>query len=91
MRSRDYDLRIAMAELGFALTAFACGLFEAPAFAAGLVCVAMIAYWGHARRAILNRLPVGTWARLICWALVVIIAIEAGAYWLGLGIGERLS
>lgn len=90
MRSRQYDLRIAITELGFAIAAFACGLYDAPAGVAGLVCVGMLAYWSLARRAVLNRLPTGTWARITGAAFIVIIAIEAGAYWLGLGVGEHI-
>ena len=50
----------------------------------------MLAYWSLARRAVLNRLPTGTWARITGAAFIVIIAIEAGAYWLGLGVGEHI-
>lgn len=91
MPARSYSLHVALVELGFAITTFAVGLWNGPAVAAGLVCIAMLAYWSHARAAILNRLPIGTWARITGGAYIVIIAIEAGAYWIGLGVGARMS
>jgi hypothetical protein len=90
-RRRSYDMRVASIELGFAIAAFACGLYDAPMWLAGLVSVGMLAYWNWTRRAILKRLRVETWASVTGAALMVIIAIQAGAYWLGLGLGERMS
>ena len=91
MHSRSYPLRIALTELGFAIAAFGCGLYDAPMWVAGLASFGLVAYWSHTRRAVLNRLRGVAWVRGAAGALVVLIAIQAGAYWLGLGIGERIS
>ncbi len=91
MRTRSYPLHIALTELGFAVGAFGCGLYDAPVWFAGLVSFAMLAYWSWTRRAILNRLRGAAWARGMAGAFVVLIAIQAGAYWLGLGIGASIS
>lgn len=84
------DLAIAFGDLGFALTLFACGLYNAPLALAGLAAAGMVAYWGATRRKVLRRLPAKAWARLTGVALFVIIAIEAGAYWLGLGLAGSI-
>ena len=92
MRAREpYPLNVALSELGFAVAAFACGLYDAPVWTAGLVSVGMVAYWSHTRSAALNRLRGAAWNAGAAGALAVLIAIQAGSYWLGLGIGERLS
>lgn len=91
MRSRSADLRIALTELTFALAAFACGLFDAPVYAAGLASIGMLAYWSWSRRTVLKRLRAEPWAKVTAMAFLVIIAIQAGSYWLGLGLGERMS
>jgi hypothetical protein len=78
---------IAALDGGFALAMFACGLFDAPTWVAGLVAGCMVAYWGWSRRRVLNRLHGALWATQTGLALFVIIAILAGAYWLGLGFG----
>jgi hypothetical protein len=78
------DLTIALGDLAFAVALFACGLFSAPLWAAGLTGGGMVAYWAASRRRILKRLPAKVWANQTLVALFVIIAIEAGAYWLGL-------
>jgi hypothetical protein len=78
---------IALGDLGFALALFACGLFGATATLTGLAAGAMIAYWSVSRRRVLRRLPQKAWASQMGIALGVIIAIAAGAYWLGLGVG----
>ncbi|GAM96530.1 hypothetical protein U91I_00149 [alpha proteobacterium U9-1i] len=76
----------AAAELGFALTAFACGLYDAPLWLIGLATFGMLAYWTWSRRAVLDRLRGRTWMVLSLNAAAVLIAIMAGAYWLGLSI-----
>lgn len=81
------DLAIAFGDLGFAVVLFACGLFNAPLWAAGLAGAGMVAYWAASRRRILRRLPPKAWASQMAIALFVIVAIQAGAYWLGLGVG----
>lgn len=81
---RRRDLRVALTELGFAVTAFGCGLYDAPLWATGLAALGMLAYWSWSRRAVLNRLRGATWATVSSVATVAIIAIQAGAYWLGL-------
>jgi hypothetical protein len=85
-RARN-DLAVAFGDLGCALAVFACGLFSAPLWAAGLAGAGMVAYWAASRRRILRRLPPKAWASQTAIALFVIIAIQAGAYWLGLGVG----
>lgn len=91
MRARSYPLHIALTELSFAVGAFGCGLYDAPVWLAGLASFGLVAYWSHTRRAILNRLRGVAWVRGAAGALAVLIAIQAGAYWLGLGIGEGIS
>lgn len=81
---------VAAGDLGFALAVFACGLFDAPAAAAGLAGTGMVAYWGWSRRRVLARLSGKLWATQAGLALLVIIAILAGAYWLGLGLGGSI-
>lgn len=78
---------VAFGDLVFAIALFACGLFGASASLTGLAASAMVAYWSVSRRRVLKRLPPKTWARQMGIALSVIIAIAAGAYWLGLGVG----
>jgi hypothetical protein len=85
--ARARDLNVAFGDLGFAVALFGCGLFDAPALLTGLAGGAMVAYWSASRRRVLKRLPAKAWARLTGVALFVIIAIQAGAYWLGLGLG----
>ncbi len=84
------DLAIAFGDLGFALAIFACGLYGAPLWLTGLAGAGMVAYWAASRRRILKRLPAKAWAKATAAALFVIIAIEAGAYWLGLGVGGNI-
>ncbi len=84
------NLTLAACDGGFALATFACGYFDAPVWAAGLVAAGMVAYWGWSRRGVLNRLHGKVWATQTGLALSVIIAILAGAYWLGLGVGGQI-
>lgn len=84
MTARDYHFAVALGDLAFALAIFACGLFAAPMWLTGLAAAGMLAYWSASRARVLKRLPEKAWARLTGIALLVIIAIEAGAYWLGL-------
>jgi hypothetical protein len=84
---RRRDLRVALTELGFAVAAFGCGLYDAPLWATGLAAAGMLAYWSWSRRAVLKRLHGAAWATVSTVALVAIIAIQAGAYWLGLVSG----
>lgn len=87
---RNHDLAIAFGDLGFAIAAFGCGLFNAPIWLTGLVAFSMLAYWSVSRRTILNRLRGAAWASQTGLAVAVIIAILAGAYWLGLGMGGSI-
>ncbi|MGE0742417.1 MAG: hypothetical protein AB7O98_13835 [Hyphomonadaceae bacterium] len=79
--------QVAAGDLSFAIAMFGCGLFDAPPVVTGLVAGAMLAYWSASRDAILRRLHGAAWASQTSIAVAVIIAIEAGAYWLGLGMG----
>jgi hypothetical protein len=88
-RARE-QLTIALGDLAFAVALFACGLFAAPLWAAGLAGAGMVAYWGASRRRVLKRLPAKAWAGQTGLALFVIITIEAGSYWLGLGVGGSI-
>lgn len=90
MTARDTHFAIAFGDLGFAITLFACGLFAAPLWLTGLAGAGMVAYWSASRARVLKRLPAKAWARLTGIALFVIIAIEAGAYWLGLGVAGSI-
>jgi hypothetical protein len=86
---RHYDSTAnAMTELGFALAAFACGLFDAPVWLTALAAISMLAYWTVTRNSVLNRLRGATWATVITLGFVTIISIQVGAYWLGLVAGE---
>jgi len=84
MTARDYHFAVAFGDLAFAVALFACGMFGAPFWLTGLAAAGMVAYWSASRARVLKRLPAKAWARLTGLALLVIIAIEAGAYWLGL-------
>ena len=86
-RRRHYSLANAATELCFALAAFACGLFDAPVWLTALAAVSMLAYWTVTRNSVLNRLRGATWATVMIVGFVAIIAIQAGAYWLGLVAG----
>ena len=79
---------VALCDLGFALALFGCGFLGAPTWLTGLAAAGMVAYWGWSRRRVLRRLPAKAWASQTGIALFVIIAIEAGAFWLGLNAGE---
>jgi hypothetical protein len=87
-RRRHYSFANAASELGFALAAFACGLFDAPVWLTALAAVSMLVYWAVTRNSVLNRLRGTAWATVMTVGLVAIIAIQAGAYWLGLVAGE---
>lgn len=76
----------AVTELGFAISAFACGLYDAPVWLIGLATFGMLAYWTWSRRAVLDRLRGRTWMVLSINAATVLIAIMGGAYWLGLNL-----
>lgn len=85
---RRYDgFANAATELGFALAAFACGLFDAPMWLTALAAISMLAYWTITRNWVLNRLRGAAWATVMIVGFVAIIAIQAGAYWLGLVAG----
>jgi hypothetical protein len=86
-RRRPYPFAHAATELAFALTAFACGLFDGPFWMAGLAAVSMLAYWSWSRRLVLNRLRGATWMTVSTLGAVTIVSIVAGAYWLGLASG----
>jgi hypothetical protein len=86
MTTRRQSLTVPAIELGFAIAAFACGLFDAPLWLTGLVATGMLAYWSWSRRRILNRLRGVAWATQSALAVIVLIMIVAGAYWLGLGV-----
>lgn len=86
---RHYDsMANAMTELGFALAAFACGLFDAPVWLTALAAISMLAYWTVTRNSVLNRLRGATWATVMTLGFVTIISIQVGSYWLGLVAGE---
>ena len=86
-RSRTYPFTTAAAELGFALAAFACGLYDAPLWTVGLAAISMLSYWSWSRRLVLNRLRGATWMTASSLGAAAIISITAGAYWLGLASG----
>jgi len=83
-----YSMANAMTELGFALAAFACGLFDAPVWLTALAAISMLAYWTVTRNSVLNRLRGATWATVMTLGFVTIISIQVGSYWLGLVAGE---
>ncbi len=83
------NLTIAFGDLGFALAAFACGLYDAPMWLTGLAAVGMLAYWSATRRSILNRLRGAAFVSQTGLAIAVLVLILAGAYGLGLGVGGQ--
>ena len=85
------DFTVAACDGGFAVAAFGCGLFDAPLWLTGLVAFAMLAYWSWSRRRVLNRLHGVIWASQTTLAVLVIIAILAGSYWLGLNTKDLVS
>jgi hypothetical protein len=84
---RKPGLAVALGDMGFAIAAFGCGLFDAPIWITGLAAFGMLAYWTWTRRAVLRRLRGAVWASQTSLAIAVLIAILGGAYWLGLGMG----
>lgn len=90
MTARDYHFAVAFGDLAFALAIFACGMFAAPMWLTGLAAAGMLAYWSASRTRVLKRIPEKAWASQVGIALLVIIAIEAGAYWLGLGVAGTI-
>lgn len=86
MPARRPSLARAATELGFVAAAFACGLFNAPIFLSAFVAFGMLAYWSWTRRVQLNRLRGPQWAAQCLIAVLVLIAVLAGAYWLGLAL-----
>ena len=88
VRRHYYSFANAASELGFALAAFACGLFDAPIWIAALAAVSMLVYWAVTRNSVLNRLRGATWATVMTLGFVTIISIQVGSYWLGLVAGE---
>ncbi|MEZ6023997.1 MAG: hypothetical protein R3C16_11420 [Hyphomonadaceae bacterium] len=89
-RRRTSNAAMAAIDGSFALAIFACGLLDAPLWLTGLAAVGMLAYWSWSRRVVLNRLRGAAWATQTGLAVTVIIAIEAGAYWLGLGVRDLI-
>jgi hypothetical protein len=89
-RRASYPIAVAASELAFALAAFACGLFDAPVWLAGLAAVSMLAYWSWSRRLVLARLRGATWVTVSSMGTVTIVSIVAGAYWLGLASGGSI-
>ena len=73
-------------ELGFLAAAFLCGVFDAPVWITALVAFAMLAYWSWTRRVALNRLRGVQWATQTAIAVLVMIVVLAGFYWLGLAV-----
>lgn len=86
-RRRTYDFGTAATELAFAIAAFACGLFNAPLWVAGVAAAGMLAYWSWSRRVVLNRLRGAAWMTVSAFGAAAIISIIAGAYWVGLASG----
>jgi hypothetical protein len=84
---RRPDVKNAAVELGFIVAALACGLFDAPIWAAGAVAFASLAYWSWTRRVALNKLRGANWAIQCAISVAMIFALLGGAYWLGLFIG----
>jgi hypothetical protein len=91
MATRRPNVRNAAFELGFVAAAFACGLVNAPVWVAAIVAFATLAYWSWSRRVALNRLRGANWALQSAIAVALIIAVVAGAYWLGLALTGGLS
>jgi len=86
-RRRTSNAAMAAIDGSFALAIFACGLLDAPLWLTGLAAVGMLAYWSWSRRVVLNRLRGATWLTVSTVGTIAIIAIVAGAYWLGLASG----
>lgn len=84
---RHYSFANAATELAFAIAAFGCGLFDAPIWLVGLAAAGMLAYWTWTRHSVLNRLRGAAWVTVTTVGFVALIAIQAGAYWLGLVAG----
>lgn len=87
MRRRPHAFVFAATETGFAIAAFGCGLFDAPTWSIALIGVGMLAYWNWSRRMVLNRLRGTTWITVSTVGASAVIAIIAGAYWIGLASG----
>lgn len=88
MRARSYrNIATMTAETAFAIAAFGCGLFDAPMWTVGLAATGMLAYWTWTRGPVLDRLRGAAWATVAAVGATAIVAIQAGAYWLGLVTG----
>jgi uncharacterized membrane protein YeiB len=86
MPARRLNLANAAIEIGFVLAALLCGVLGAPFWVAGIVAFALLVHWSWSRRVALNKLKLGQWALQSLISVVVIIAVLAGAYGLGLAI-----
>jgi hypothetical protein len=84
---RKPGLGVALSDLGFAIAAFGCGLYNTPLWLTGLAAFVMLAYWTWTRRAALHRLRSAVWVSPSTLAVAMLFAILGGAYWLGLGMG----
>jgi hypothetical protein len=87
---RRANVTVAATDAAFALAIFGCGYFDAPLWLTGLAAFSMLAYWSWSRRVVLNRLRGAAWASQTGLAVLVILAIVSGSYWLGLGVGGRI-
>jgi len=87
---RRANMTVAATDGAFALSLFGCGYFDAPIELTALAAFGMLAYWSWSRRAVLNRLRGAAWYSQTGIAVLVILAIVSGSYWLGLGVGGRI-
>ena len=86
MSARSPNLSAALADLAFALIAFASGWAGARLEIAALVLLAAITSWAWLRRQTLARMSVTQRLSSAAMALAVIGAVLGVCYWLGLQI-----
>lgn len=85
--ARKPNLAAAGADFAFAALALLAGVLGAPPVYAAMVAVGAVAAWVWTRRAALGAMPASRRVTNSALALVMILAVLAISYWLGLVIG----
>lgn len=90
MAARKPNFAAAGADFAFAALALVAGWLAASPIYLAMVVTGALATWGWTRRAALGRMPMGQRVTNGAIALVMIVAVLAISYWLGLAMGGHL-
>jgi hypothetical protein len=85
--ARKPNIAAAGADFAFAALALAAGVFAAQPIYLAMVLVGALATWGWTRRRSLAAMPMGQRVTNSAIALVMIVAVLAISYWIGLIAG----